>query len=252
MSLTDPDCRAMKPKTIGRTVGYNVQTAVDTQNHLIVAHYVTNATSDRSQLCKIGKQAQSALGQKNITVVADKGYYSGQEIKDTQDEGMTPLVPKTQTSAGLKKGMFTKDDFTYNAQKNVYICPANKEIRYSFDTTEHGKTIQVYLSCLACKNCTIKSKCTTSRARRIRRWEHEDRLDDMEAKLQSEPDILNLRKSTVEHPFGTIKSWMGATHFQMRRLKNVSTEMSLHVLAYNLKRMINIIGQQALTEAIRT
>ena len=148
--------------------------------------------------------------------------------------------------------MFTKDDFIYNAQKNVYICPANKEIRYSFDTTENGKTIQVYLACLACKNCTIKSKCTTSRARRIRRWEHEDRLDEMEAKLQSEPDILNLRKSTVEHPFGTIKSWMGATHFQMRRLKNVSTEMSLHVLAYNLKRMINIIGQQALTEAIRT
>jgi len=251
VSLTDPDCRAMKTQAIGRTIGYNVQTAVDTKNHIIVGHYVTNSVSDRGELSTIGKQAQDALGQKNITVLADKGYYSGQEIKDCQDVGITPLVPKTDTSGNKKKGLFTKEDFTYDAKKDVYICPANHEIPYSYATVEKGKTILGYLSVITCRDCEIRSQCTTSNVRRIRRWEHEERLDKMEEKLQCNPKSMHLRKCTVEHPFGTIKSWMGATHFLTKRLPNVNTEMSLHVLAYNLKRVLNIIGQSALIEAIR-
>jgi hypothetical protein len=241
----------MKTRSIGRTVGYNVQTAVDTKHHLIVAHYVTNSVSDRNELVSIGKHAQEAMGQKNITVLADKGYYSGDEVKASQDAGMTPVVPKVQTSANNKKGMFTKDDFTYNADKDTYSCPAENEIPYSFNGTEKGKVIRVYMSAIICKECRIKSQCSTSNVRRIRRWEHEDRLESMEAKLKSQPSLMTTRKSTVEHPFGTIKSWMGATHFLTKRLHNVSAEMSLHVLAYNMKRMLKIIGQPELMEAIR-
>ena len=250
VSLTDPDCRAMKTQAISRTIGYNVQTAVDTKNHIIVGHYVTNSVSDRGELFTIGKQAQAALGQKHITVLADKGYYSGQEIKDCQDTGMTPIVPKTDTSGNKKKGLFTRDCFTYDAKKDAYICPAHEEIPYSFTSNEKGKMTRAYISILTCRDCTLKSQCTTSKARRIRRWEHEDRLEQMEEQLQSHPKSMHLRKCTVEHPFGTIKSWMGATHFLTRRLPNVNTEMSLHVLAYNLKRVLNIIGQPALIEAI--
>ena len=246
VSLTDADCRAMKSSSIGRTVGYNVQTAVDTKHHLIVAHYVTNSGTDRSELNSIGKHAQEATGKTGLMVLADKGYYSGDTIKAAQDEGMTPVVPKALTSANTKKGMFSKDDFIYNADKDAYTCPTGKELPYSFEASENGRAIWIYTSTRSCKDCRIKSQCTTSKTRRVRRWEHEDRLDKMEAKLKAHPESMIIRKSTVEHPFGTIKSWMGATHFLTRRLHNVSTEMSLHVLAYNLRRVINILGVSTL------
>jgi transposase len=253
VSLTDPDCRAMKTQSIGRTIGYNVQTAVDAKHHLIVANYVTNHVSDRAELHTIAKEAQAATGQKDITVVADKGYYSGNIIKDCQDDGMTPLVAKTNTSGFKEKGLFPREDFTYDADKDVYICPANRKLPYSYKTVESGKLLYGYTSVITCKSCTARDQCTRgTAARRIRRWEHEDRLENMEEKLKSMPEIMKIRKSTVEHPFGTIKSWMGATHFLTKRLENVSTEMNLHVLAYNIKRMINIVGQQSLINAIRT
>jgi transposase len=251
VSLTDPDCRSMKSRSIGRTVGYNVQTAVDTKHHLIVAHYVTRSGTDRGELNLIGQQAQEAIGKKDITVLADKGYYSGDAIKAAQDEGMTPVVPKTMTSANTKKGMFNKNDFIYHADRNSYTCPAGQVLPYAFESCEDGRAIWTYTSTQSCKECRIRSQCTTSKTRRVRRWEHEDRLDKMEAKLKAHPESMIIRKSTVEHPFGTIKSWMGATHFLTRRLHNVSTEMSLHVLAYNMKRMLNIMDQSELMAAVR-
>ena len=250
VSLTDPDCRAMKTRSIGRTIGYNVQTAVDTNHHLIVANYVTNAVSDRCELSTIAKLAQEALGKQEMIVLADKGYYSGWEIKQTQDNGMIPIVPKTHTSGNFKKGLFTKQDFRYEPEHDQYRCPVGEPMKWRFSTEEQGKTIHKYWSS-SCPTCRLKTQCTTSKYRRISRWEHEDRLDEMEEILQSWPDSMNLRKSTVEHPFGTIKSWMGATHFLTRRIKNVSTEINLSVLAYNFKRMINIIGSAALIEAIK-
>ena len=251
VSLTDPDCRAMKSNSIGRTIGYNVQTAVDVKYHLIVGHYVTNAVVDRAELSKIAKEAQTVLDRKNLTVLADKGYYSANEIKSVQDAGMNPIVPKTQTSGSRNKNMFTKDDFYYSKEKDVYICPNNKEIPYSFSSDERGKTMRGYISIKACKGCPKKGRCTTSKARRIRRWEHEERLDRMEGQLQSMPNAMSLRQSTVEHPYGTIKSRMGATHFQTKTLKNVRTEMSLHVLTYNLTRMIKIFGVRSLQLAMK-
>ena len=253
ISTTDPDSRLLKTQGMTRMVCYNVQSAVDPKHHLIAAHEVTNK-QDRGQLCSMGKQAQAALGQDAVTVLADKGYYSGQDIKDTQDAGMTALVPKGDTSGSEKKGIFNRSEFKYDADRDVYICPANKALTYRFSGEEKGLTMKKYfLDIMTCRACSLKSQCTKSEGqRRITRWEHQDQIDRMDDAMADMPDSMLIRKQTVEHPFGTIKCWMGATHFLMRRLENVSTEMSLHVLAYNMRRMISILGPDKLIAAMAT
>jgi len=247
ISTTDPDSRLMKTQGMTRLVCYNVQSAVDSKHHLIVAHEVMNKP-DRGQLCRMGKQAQTALQQKAITVVADKGYYSGADIKDCQDREMTVLVPKGDTSGSEKKGIFNRSKFKYDENKDVYICPANKEMKYRFSGVEKGLTMKRYmLDVMTCRACNLKPQCSNSNSpRRMARWEHQGKLDHMHDLMTSMPDSMLIRKQTVEHPFGTIKSWMGSTHFLTRRFKNVSTEMNLHVLAYNLKRVIQIMGVKSL------
>ena len=251
LSTVDPDARLMKTRGMTRSVCYNVQTAVDTKHHLIVAHEVTNKP-DRGQLCETGKQTQAALGQKAITVIADKGYYSGPDIKDTQDAGMTALVPKGDTSGSEKKGIFNRSLFKYDAEKEVYICPASHELPYRFTSVEKGLTVKRYwVDAPTCRACELKPQCSNSKKpRRITRWVHQDEIDHLDDLMASMPDSMLIRKQTVEHPFGTIKCWMGATHFLTRQLKNVSTEMNLHVLAYNLRRMMSIHGSQKLMAAM--
>ena len=252
LSTTDPDSRLLKTQGMTRAVCYNVQSVVDTRHHLIVAHEVTNK-QDRGQLCSMGKQAQAALGQEAMTVLADKGYYSGQDIKDTQDAGMIPLVPKGDTSGSEKKGIFNRSQFQYDADKDVYICPANQVLPYRFTRLETGLMLKRYWAYdPTCRACKMKPQCSNSKqSRRITRWEHQDQIDQMDELMISIPESMLIRKQTVEHPFGTIKSWMGATHFLTRRLQNVSTEMSLHVLAYNLRRMMSILGTDNLIAAMR-
>lgn len=252
VSLIDSDSRLMKTKGMSRLVCYNVQSAVDSKHHLIVAHEVTNKT-DRGQLCQMAEQAQDALKEKEITVIADKGYYSNVDIKSCQDKGMAVLVPKTDTSASDKKGIFNRSLFKYDKKKDIYLCPANKEMTYRLTSFEKGMNIKRYfLDVYTCRACSLKPQCTRSKQnRRIGRWEHEEKIELMEDLIASMPDSMLIRKSTVEHPFGTIKSWMGSTHFLTRRFKNVSTEMNLHVLAYNLTRMIKIIGAQGLIGAMQ-
>ena len=251
ISETDPDARSMATSGRGSgMVGYNVQSAVDTKHHLIVAHEVTNVGHDRSALHDMSKAAKEVTGNETLDVVADRGYYNGTEILECERSGIIPHVPKTHTSGSLSKGLYDKRDFKYIAKDDEYVCPAGEHLIWRMRTVEKGKELNKYWSS-NCQTCSLKAKCTTGKNRRVSRWQHEATLEAMEVRLAQKPEIMTIRKSTVEHPFGTIKAWMGATHFQMRTLNNVSTEMSLHVLAYNLKRVIKIIGIIPLMEAIR-
>ncbi|MBT5036520.1 MAG: IS1182 family transposase, partial [Rhodospirillaceae bacterium] len=251
ISLTDPDARSMATSGRGSgMVAYNVQSAVDTTHHLIVAHEVTNSGSDRSQLSTMAKQAKAALKTDKLEVVADRGYFKSEEILACDKAGITVTLPKPQTSNNKARGRFVKPDFRYVSEDDVYICPAGERLNYHFTNVEAGLALRHYWT-TACQSCAIKSQCTTAKERRIRRWEHEHVLEDVQRRLDEHPEKMRQRRETVEHPFGTIKSWMGYTHFQMKTLKRVGTEMALHVLAYNLKRVMNIIGIRPLIAAMR-
>ncbi len=230
-------------------VGYNVQAAVDTKHHLIVAHEVTNVGTDRAQLAAIAKQTKAALETDRLDVVADRGYFSSLEILACDKADITVTLPKPQTSGAAAKGRFGKQDFVYVAEDDVYRCPAGEHLAYHFTNVEKGLTLRRYWT-NACRNCAIKDRCTTGKERRITRWQHEHILDAVEQRLDEHPQRMRTRRETVEHPFGTIKYWMGYTHFQMKTLKKVATEMALHVLAYNLKRVMNIMGIRPLIAAM--
>ena len=240
ISLTDPDARSMNSRGSG-IVGYNVQTAVDTQHHFIVAHEVSNVGTDRGHLATMAKEAQAATGVDDLTVLADRGYYTGEEILECDRAGMTPLVPKPTTSNSKAEGRFDKADFIYIANDDEYLCPAGERAIWRMVTVEDGRRLHRYWPS-ACPTCPLKKQCTPSDYRRITRWEHEDVLDAMQERLDRNPATSRVRRQTVEHPFGTIKYWMGATHFLTKTLGRVSTEMSLHVLAYNLKRLMSLLG----------
>ena len=248
LSQTDPDARSMNSRGSGM-VGYNVQSAVDSQHHLIIAHEVTNVGSDRAQLAKMAKQAQAVLGRDKLEVVADRGYYNGDEIRACEQAGIEAYLPKPNTSGNKARGLFDRSEFHYKADDDEYECPAGERLIYRFTQMDKGKEIRRYWSS-ACTRCPIKNRCTTGQYRRIGRWVHEAVVERAQARLDSAPGVMRVRRATVEHPFGTIKSWMGSTHFSMKTLPRVSTEMSLHVLAYNLKRVINLIGTRQLIAAI--
>jgi transposase len=248
LSLTDPDARSMNSRGSG-VVGYNVQSAVDAKHHLIIAHEVTNVGSDRSQLSRMAKAAKAVLGVERLDAVADRGYYNGNEIRDCEQDGIDAYLPKPNTSSNKAKGQFDRSAFTYKAEDDEYECPAGERLVYRFTRTEANKEIRRYWSS-ACTGCAIKAQCTDGKNRRVSRWVHADVLERAEARLDSRPELMQTRRSTVEHPFGTIKSWMGSTHFLTRTIPKVSTEMSLQVLAYNMKRAISLVGTRKIMETI--
>jgi hypothetical protein len=250
LSLTDPDARSMNSRGSG-VVGYNVQSAVDAKHHLIIAHEVTNVGSDRRQLSRMAKAAKAVLGVERLDAVADRGYYNGDEIRDCEQDGIEAYLPKPNTSSNKAKGQFDRSAFTYKADDDEYECPAGERLVYRFTRTEANKEIRRYWSS-ACTGCAIKAQCTDGKYRRVSRWVHADVLERAEARLNSRPELMQTRRSTVEHPFGTIKSWMGPTHFLTRTIPKVSTEMSLQVLAYNMKRAISLVGTRKILETIAT
>jgi transposase len=251
ISLTDPDARSMATSGRGTgMVGYNVQTAVDTTHHLIVAHEVTNVGHDRAQLANMAQQAKAALATDELSVVADRGYFKGSEIMACDEAGIATYLPKPQTSGSLAKGLYGKRDFIYIPQDDEYQCPAGERLIYRCTSVDKGLMMRRYWRS-NCDGCAIKSNCTSGKHRRVSRWEHETVVEAAQARLDREPERMRARRETVEHPFGTIKSWMGSTHFLTRGLQPVSAEMSLHVIAYNLKRMMNIFGVKPLIEAIQ-
>ena len=220
-------------------VGYNVQVAVETEHHLIVAHEVTNVGTDRSQLSPMAKAAKATLGVERLDAVADRGYFSGEEILACDNAGITVTLPKPMTSNSKTQGRFGKQDFRYVAAEDVYVCPAGQKLAYYFTTEDKGLVLSRYRTG-ACQSCAIKRQCTTSKERLISRWEHEHVLEAVQRRLDEHPEKMRQRRETVEHPFGTIKARMGATHFLMKTLPRVATEMALHVLAYNMTRVVNI------------
>jgi transposase len=251
VSLTDPDARSMATSGRGTgIVGYNVQTAVDSKHHLIVAHEVTNVGHDRAALASMAEQARVASGLSDLSVVADRGYFDGEEIRACELSGISTYIPKPLTSGAKAEGRFGKQDFVYIAEDDEYRCPAGQRAIHRFSREEKGMDIRVYWSS-ACPKCPIRSACTTSDYRRVRRWEHEAVLETMQRRLDHRPEMMGVRRQTVEHPFGTLKHWMGSAHFLTRTLKRVSTEMSLHVLAYNLKRLMRILGPVGVIRAMR-
>jgi transposase/macrodomain Ter protein organizer (MatP/YcbG family) len=251
ISLTDPDSRSMATSGRGSgVVGYNVQVAVDTEHHLIVTHEVTNDGSDRAQLANIACQAKEALGVDELEAVADRGYYSGEEILACHKAGIAVTLPKPMTSGIAARGRFGKQDFFYLSDEDMYRCPAGEKLKYHYTNEEDGQQLRRYWT-NACRDCALKPRCTSGKERRITRWEQEHVLEAVQKRLDKNPQAMRQRRETVEHPFGTLKMRMGATHFLMKRLPKVATEMALQVLAYNLTRVMNIIGIQPLMTAIR-
>jgi transposase len=251
ISMTDPDSRSMATSGRGSgVVGYNVQVAVDTEHHLIVTHEVTNTGSDRSQLANVASQAKDVLGADHLDVVADRGYFNSTEILACEQADITVTLPKPMTSGAKSDGRFGKQDFVYLLTEDVYRCPAGEKLTYRYTNEEDGKTLHRYWT-TACPRCPLKSQCTKGAERRITRWEHEHVLEAVQQRLDENPQAMRQRRETVEHPFGTLKMRMGATHFLMKRLPKVATEMAMHVLAYNLTRVMHIIGVQPLLAAMR-
>jgi len=203
----------------------------------------------------MGLLAQEATGCATLTVLADRGYLNGEQVLACEGTGVLPCVPKPLTSGHAKRGLFTGQDFVYDAEKDHYSCPAGQHLTKGTarsDRRADGDEMDHYRNLTACLDCALKSRCTPAETRRVKRWVHESVLDAMQERLDRMPDTMKIRRQTVEHPFDTLKAWMGATHFLTRTLARVRTEMSLQVLAYNMKRMIQIFGVGPLMAAIRT
>lgn len=250
VSLTDPQSRSMRVGH-GVEVSYNVQIVVDHKHKLVLEHEVVNEVTDQGQLSTMAKKAKETLGVETLEVVADRGYYNGEEVKACEQSGITAYVPKPNNSSNLKRGLFTKEDFIYEPVKDCYRCRAGKELSYRFNSVEQGRAVRSY-EIFGCNRCELKSKCSINKRgkRRITRWVDEAILEAMARRVAEHPEKVELRKCLAEHPFGTIKRAMNQGYFLMRGLTKVGAETSLTILTYNLKRVINILGVRTMMEAL--
>ena len=250
ISLTDPDSRSMATSGRGSgVVGYNVQIAVDTEQHLIVTHEVTNVGNDTSHLAHMGMQTKAVLKTDALEVIADRGYFDGDEILACEQADITVTLPKPLRSGAKAQGRFGKQDFVYLPEQDVYRCPADERLIYRYTREQDGKNLRYYWTS-ACSKCPLKSQCTTGPERRVARWEHEHVVEAVQRRLDEHPEKMRVRRETVEHPFATLKERMGATHFLTKTLPKVAAEMALSILAYNLTRVMNIVGVKPLIAAI--
>jgi len=250
ISLTDPDARSMVTHFGTTDVCYNVQTVVDAKYKLIVEHEVTNNPTDHAQLSVMALKAKETLQVGELNVLADMGYFDGAEVKKCVDAGITTFIPKPSTSSGRKRGLYTKDDFAYDKTSDSYTCPQRRTLTFRFAARERERDIKYYAT-PQCRGCPAKHLCTTSPAgRRLTRLVDEDLLDEMAQRVKENRQLMKHRQQLSEHPFGTIKRSMMSSYFLMKGIKKVATEMSLTVLAYNMKRVINIIGVEKLIAAV--
>jgi transposase len=241
VSLTDPDAKLMKTAQ-GSEVSYNVQTVVDSKHKLIVAYEVTNERNDLGQLAVMAQQAKEALQVAELTVLADGGYYEGKALKECEQAGVTTYVPPPQSREAKRRGIFEQKQFRYDHQRDLYVCPQGEELRWRSKKHERGKEFKVYKT-KACAGCPLRAQCTTSKyGRKLVRWVHQEVIERLQARNRGRPELLKLRKTLAEHPFGTIKWGMDQGFFLLKGMRKVTTEFGLTVLSYNLKRVINILG----------
>jgi transposase len=249
ISVTDPDTRKL-PTAHGMIVGYNAQVAVDAKHKLIAAADVTNEVSDTQQLASMALAAKTNLALTRTEVVADAGYYNASEVSRCVEHGITPYIPKADTSANTARGLYGKSQFRYDAVKNEYVCPAGAVLTCRFSTYELGRELQYYRAS-GCKTCPLKSRCTRNQANRtITREANEHLMEAMAERMKQHPEKFKLRKTLAEHPFGTIKRWFGYTHFLLKGLAKVQCEWSLTTLVYNLKRVLNLVSFEKLMAAV--
>ena len=251
VSLTDGDARLMKTSK-GSDVCYNVQTVVDSKHKLIAAYEVTNDGNDLGQLANMAKQGQEALGVKEVTVLADGGYFDGTTIKECEDAGITTYLPLPQATKARKQGVFPADQFRYDAARDLYVCPQGEELTFRGLEKARNKKYRIYRT-NACGTCPLRAQCTTGKkhGRRMRRWVEQAVLERLQERVRGQPDLLKERKKLAEHPFGTIKRAMDQGYFLMKGMKKVTTEVSLTVLGYNLKRVINILGAEKMITSMQ-
>ncbi|KQN02333.1 IS1182 family transposase [Sphingomonas sp. Leaf25] len=250
ISLTDPDARAMVAH--GKvTIGYNAQVAVDVKHSLIVEQHVTNACNDMGLLAPTAGAAMETLGVERIDAVADMGYHKGEDIEACEAAGITPYIPRPHRGINVSNGLFPKERFRYDPVADAYRCPGGQVLDTRHSSITRGHVTVQYSSPAACADCQMKARCTTGRWRRVNRWEKEHLIEPMAERLERRPDILVIRRSTVEHPFGTIKQSMNQGAFLMRGLEKVRAEFSLTALAYNLRRAITLIGVPGMIRAVQ-
>ena len=249
ISLTDPDASAMHSSSrIG--VGYNIQIAVDTKHKLIAEQQVHNKVSDLGLLTETANAARENLGVDQIDVVADRGYYKIEDIEDCEAAGVTPYVPKPLRGFAVKNGFFTKEQFHYDADADVLICPGGQKLEPKYKSKVRDNDTVIFVNRAACKPCALRARCTNAAFRKVIRYANEAILDRMAARLAAKPEVLN-RCESVEHPFGSIKQGMGQRDFLTRRIENVRGEFSLTALAYNIRRALTLVGVIGLMQAIR-
>lgn len=253
LSLTDADSRLMKLHG-DKKVCFNAQIAVDAKHHLIVTDDVTNEVNDEWQLAPMAIAAKEALAVDTLDAAADAGYHVGTQVVECEANDITPWAPKPKSSSkNEKKGMYTKEAFTYSAEQDAYLCPAGQLLSFSTQTEQNGRILRYYNNWPACAACPLREECTESKqGRRIMRTPEEPRLEAMAARMEAAPGLMLQRKSTVEHPFGTMKWWWDGGYFLLKGLTKVRGEFSLMTLAYNLRRVINLLGVECLLEALRT
>jgi hypothetical protein len=249
ISLTERDSRSM-PVGQGVDVCYNVEMVVDTKHKLIVTHEVTTAVTDKDQLAPMAKAAKQVLGIEHLDAVADKGFYNGEQVKECDEAHIQAYIPQPHTSRNQHKGLFTKDDFRYDKERDSYWCPQGEELTFRFETEEKGRPTRYYATA-GCGSCPIKAQCTDNKGgRRITRWADEHLLEAMAERVRAHPEIMKQRKELIEHVFGTMKRSMDQGYFLLRTRNKVAAEMSLTVLAYNLKRVIAIVGVKGLLDSL--
>lgn len=252
LSLTDPESRRMKLHG-DIEVCYNAQIAVDPKHHLIVADDVTNQVNDEEQLAPMGIAAKETLGVERLDVGADRGYHAGPQVVKCEENGLTPYVPAPKSSKNKGRGLFTKESFSYSAERDAYLCPAKQWLSPCTQTVVGGRTMRYYANWEACQGCPLRQQCTSSKqGRRIMRTPEEERVDAMAQRVKERPELMLQRKSTAEHPYGTMKRWWDGGYFLLKGLRKVRGEFSLMTLAYNLRRVMNLLGVECLLEVLKS